>query len=191
MFCHSVSNDSESWIQPAPGWSNEVTLAPDATAEVTVDAITSSDQQLGDYTLEYHVRYKYDGTEYPSEHYYHTVSVTAANDDIRATVSPDAFSPGESGQFTFLLENHSASPYEDVYVFCYSVDKEGETWTQPVNQASTEITMPGSATAEVTVEAETAGDQTPGTYTLSYYIHFTGEGDREFETRYEELVTVQ
>ncbi len=191
VFCHSISNDGETWIQPMPGWSNEVTLAPDATAEVIVDAKTSSDQPLGDYTLEYHVRYTYDGIKYSSEHYYPTLSVTAANDDITATVSPDAFSPGESGQFTFLLENHSASSYEDVYVFCYSVDKEGETWIQPINQASDVVVLTDGATAELTVDAETNSVQEAGEYTLSYYIHFTGEGDREFETRYDKLVAVQ
>ncbi len=191
VFCHSVSNNGETWIQPMPGWSNEVTLAPDATAEVTVDAITGSDQPLGEYTLEYHVRYKYNGTVYPSEHQYYTVSVTAANDDIRAKVSPDAFNQGESGQFTFLLQNYSTSLYEDVYIFCYSVDKEGDSWIQPVNQASEVVTIAGGETAEVTVDAVTSSDQPTGDYTLSYYIHFTGEGDKEFETHYTKIVTVE
>ncbi|MGB2799689.1 MAG: hypothetical protein WBC55_10560 [Dehalococcoidia bacterium] len=191
VFCHSISNDSETWIQPMPGWSNEVTLAAGATAEVTVDAITGIDRTPGDYTLEYHVRYTYDGVKYSSEHYYPTLSVTAANDDIRATVSPDTFGQDEQGQFTFLLENHSSSLYEDVYVFCYFVSNDGGSWIQPTNQASDVVVLTDGATAEVTVDAETNSDQEVGEYTLSYYIHFTGEGDREFETRYEELVTVQ
>lgn len=187
VFCHSISNDGESWIQPMPGWSNEVTtLAPGATAEVTVDAITGIDRTLGDYTLEYHVRYTYDGLKYSSEHYYPTLSVTAANDDVTAIVSsePETFGKGEQGQFTFLLENHSSSLYEDVYIFCYSVSNDGETWIQPTNQASDVVVLTDVATAEVTVDAETNSDQWVGEYILSYYIHFTGEGDREFETRY-------
>jgi len=120
-----------------------------------------------------------------------TPTPTPLTPPIVTDISPDTFHQGEMLRLAFSLENQSPLLYDNVYVFCYSVDKEGETWTQPVKQASGEVTMPGSATTEVTVEAETAGDQTPGTYTLSYYIHFTGEGDREFETRYDELVTVQ
>jgi len=120
-----------------------------------------------------------------------TPTPTPLTPPIVTDISPDTFHQGEIYRLTFSLKNQSPLLYENVYVFCHSVSNDGETWTQPVKQASGEVTMPGSATTEVTVEAETAGNQTPGTYTLSYYIHFTGEGDREFETRYEELVTVQ
>jgi len=78
-----------------------------------------------------------------------------------------------------------------VYVFCYSVSNDGENWIQPAPDWSNDVMLDPGATAEVTVDAITGIDRTPSQYTLSYYIHFTGEGDREFETRYEELVTLQ
>ena len=194
VFCHSVSNDGETWIQPAPDWSNEVTLAPDATAEVTVDAMTGIDRTPGDYTLEYHVRYTYDGVKYSSEHYYPTLSVTAPNNDITATVSPPTtIGQGEQKDFDFLLENKSSYDYGDIWIVWESVENDtGEIWDEPQNVAAfVEDPLLAGQNEEVTMTAVTSSDQTLGQYTLSYYIHFTGEGDREFETRYEELVTVQ
>jgi hypothetical protein len=160
---------------------------------VTVDAIVGMNQTLGDFTLSYYVHYADLDGDYRTPDYDEAIAVQAANQDVTATVSPDAFSPGESGQFTFFLENHSPSPYQDVSVFCYSVEKEGEdgeTWPQPVNQDSVDVSLDPYATEQVTVDAETAGDQAPGTYTLSYYIHFTAAGDREFHTPYDKPVTV-
>lgn len=190
VFCHSVKNNGDTWTQPVNRASGAISLAAGASGDVTVDAIVPMDQTLGNHTLSYYVHYADSIDEYRTPDYSETVAVEGANQDVTATVSPDAFGPGESGQFTFFLENHSPSPYEDVYVFCYSVDKDGETWTQPVNQASAAVTVPGGGTEDVTVDAETAGDQAPGTYTLSYYIHFTATGDREFHTPYEKTVTV-
>ena len=64
-----------------------------------------------------------------------TTTPTPLTPPIVTDTSPDTFHQGETFRLTFSLENQSPLLYENVYVFCHSVSKEGET----------------------------AGDQTPGT----------------------------
>lgn len=190
-----MKNDhDETWDQPRPGWSGKTALLVDQSAQITVDAKTDIDQPLGEYTMKYHVRFSdEDGTEFRTPDYYETVIVIASNKDITATVSPPTtIERSEQKDFDFLLENKSSYDYEDIWIVWESVENDtGEIWDEPQNVAAfVEDKLFAGQNEEVTVTAVTSGQQTSGPYTLSYYIHFTGEGDREFETRYYVTLTV-
>lgn len=197
VLCSSVKNgDDEAWPQPANKSTSSVSLAAGESIDLTVDAVVSIEQTTGDYSLGYRVHYQAEGGDaFWTPPYEETVTVTAANEEVDVTnISPTTFGPGQTSSFTFSLCNDGSSDYYDVFVGCYSVEKDGETWEQPTNAASEILTtpLPPGGTADVTVLVVTRGDQTAGEYLLSYFVGFAAEGDREFRTpTYYEPVVVQ
>ena len=94
--------------------------------------------------------------------------------DLAVTdVSPGDFRQGERSWFSFSIENLGSDTYEDVYVFCHSVEKDGDTWSQPTSRQSEAVTLAPGAIEEVAALAVADVDQALGGYTLSYYVHYT------------------
>ena len=200
MYCDSVENDyGDTWSQPDNRASNKVTLGAGDGKQVTVLAITSLDQTLGnDYTLTYHIRYSDSGTEYRTPDYHYTATVIGPNEDVVVTaVNPTEFAQGQEGQLSLSLENKGSCQYKDVFVFCYSIvkiDDYSETWDEPENRSSNKIELLAGGGGQVAVDAITGNDQTTGEYTLTYDLTFRDEAGRKFQTptyEFESIIVVE